>query len=71
MSGLDKEFPGVKVENLNAKDPDAQKVIKEAGFKSHGLIIRNPKSEIVWKQADHGVNMDDVKAAIRKLLAEQ
>jgi hypothetical protein len=70
VSGLDKEFPGVKVENLNAKDPDSQKVIQEAGFKSHGLIIRNPKGEIVWKQADHGVNMDDVKAAIRKLLAE-
>lgn len=69
VSGLDKEFPGeVKTENVNAKDPEAQKVIKEAGFKNHGLIIRNAKNEIVWKQADHSVKIDDVRAAIRKLL---
>ena len=70
MSGLEKEFPGeVKAENLNAKDDEAKKVIKEAGFKNHGLIIRNKKNEIVWKQADHTVKIDDVRAAIRKLLA--
>lgn len=70
MSGLEKEFPGdVKAQNVNAKDPESQKVIKEAGFKSHGLIIRNTKSEIVWKQADHTVKIDEVRAAIRKLLA--
>ncbi len=69
VSGLEKEFPGaVKAENLNAKDPESQKVIKEAGFKYHGLIIRNTKDEIVFKQADHTVNMDEVRAEIRKLL---
>ncbi len=72
VSGLEKEFPGdVKAENVNAKDPESQKVIKEAGFKSHGLIIRDAKNEIVWKQADHTVNIDDVRAAIRKLLAQE
>jgi hypothetical protein len=71
VSGLEKEFPGeVKAENLNAKDEESKKVIKEAGFKNHGLIIRDAKGEIVWKQADHSVKIDDVRAAIRKLLAE-
>jgi len=70
VSGLDKEFPGdVKAENVNAKDSKSQKVIKEAGFKSHGVIIRNRKNEIAWKQADHTVKIDDVRAAIRELLA--
>ena len=69
VSGLEQEFPGdVKAENLNARDEESQKVIKEAGFKTHGLIIRNAKDEIVWKQADHTVKMDEVRAAIRKLL---
>jgi hypothetical protein len=70
VSGLEKEFPGeVRALNLNARDAEAQKVVQDAGFKTHGLIIRNAKDEIVWKQADHTVNMDDVHAAIRKLLA--
>ncbi len=69
VSGLEKEFPGdVKAKNLNAKKARSQKVIKEAGFQTHGLIIRDAKGEIVWKQADHTVRMDDVRAAIRKLL---
>jgi adenylate cyclase class IV len=71
VSGLEKEFPGeVKAENINAKEEDSKKVIKQAGFKNHGLIIRNAKRRIVWKQADHTVKIDDVRAAIRKLLAD-
>ncbi|PYQ62511.1 MAG: hypothetical protein DMF58_01520 [Acidobacteria bacterium] len=69
VSGLEKEFPGdVKTKNLNAKKSRSQRVIKEAGFQTHGLIIRNAKGEIVWKQADHTVRMDEVREAIRKLL---
>ncbi len=69
VSGLEKEFPSdVKAENLNAREAESQKVIKKARFKTHGLIIRNAKDEIVWKQADHTVNMKKVRAAIRKLL---
>jgi hypothetical protein len=69
VSGLEQEFPGdVKAENLNAKDRDSQKVIKAAGFKTHGLVIRNSRKKIVWKQADHTVKIDDVRAEIRKLL---
>ena len=69
VSGLEKEFPGeVKSENLNAREPDSQKVIKEQGFTTHGLLIRNAKDEVVWKQADHKVKMKAVRAEIRKLL---
>jgi len=69
VSGLEQEFPGdVKAENLNARDAESQKVIKDAGFKTHGLIIRDAKGEIVWKQADHTVKMRTVRREIRKLL---
>jgi hypothetical protein len=69
VSDLEKEFPGeVKAVNLNARDEESQKVIKDAGFKTHGLIIRNAHDEIVWKQADHTVKMKQVRAEIRKLL---
>jgi hypothetical protein len=69
VSDLEKEFPGdVKAVNLNARDEEAQKVIKDAGFKTHGLIIRDANGEIVWKQADHTVKMDEVREEIRRLL---
>jgi hypothetical protein len=69
VSDLEKEFPGeVKAVNLNARDEASQKVIKDAGFKTHGLIIRDANGEIVWKQADHTVKMKGVRKEIRKLL---
>lgn len=69
VSGLEKEFPGkVKTENVNAREEASQKVIKEQGFATHGLIIRNTKDEVVWKQADHKVKMAQVRSEIRKLL---
>jgi len=70
VSDLEKEFPGeVKAVNLNAREEESQKVIKEQGFDTHGLIIRDAKDEVVWKQPDHKVKMDEVRAEIRKLLA--
>jgi argonaute-like protein implicated in RNA metabolism and viral defense len=69
VSDLEKEFPGdVKAVNLNAREEESQKVIKEQGFQTHGLIIRAANDEIVWKQTDHTVKMDAVRAEIRKLL---
>ena len=69
VSDLEKEFPGdVKAVNLNARDEESQKVIKGQGFQTHGLIIRNAKDEVVWKQPDHKVKMKQVRAEIRKLL---
>jgi len=69
VSGLEKEFPGqVKTENLNAREEESRKIIKEQGFDTHGLLIRNAKDEVVFKQADHKVKMKEVRAEIRKLL---
>ena len=69
MSGLEQEFPGkVKAQNLDAKTPENQKVVKELGFKTHGLVIRSSDGKVLWKQADHEVDMDEVRKAIGELL---
>ena len=69
MSGLEQEFPGkVKGQNLDAKTPENQKVVKELGFKTHGLVIRSSDGKILFKQADHEVNMDEVRKAIAEQL---
>ena len=69
MSGLEQEFPGkVKGQNLDAKTPENQKVVKELGFKTHGLVIRSSDGKVLWKQADHEVDMDEVRKTIADLL---
>ncbi len=63
------EFPGkVKAENVDATTPEAAKAIKELGFKNHGLVIRDQKGKVLWKEPDHQVKMEDVREALRKRL---
>jgi hypothetical protein len=69
VSGLEQEFPGkVKGQNLDAKTPENQKVVKELGFKTHGLVIRSSDGKVLFKQADHEVDMDEVRKTIGDLL---
>ena len=69
MSGLEKEFPGrVVARNVDASTPDSQKEIKELGFERHGLVIRSAKGDVLFKQADHNVNIDDVRNALKSAL---
>ncbi len=69
MSGFEKEFAGkVHAQNVDATTPESARAIKSLGFKSHGLVIRSANGKVLWKQADHTVKMDDVRAAIQELL---
>ena len=69
MSGLEKEFPGkVKAENLDATTPENKKIVKSLGFETHGLVIRSSDGKVLWKQPDHDVKMDDVRAELKTRL---
>ncbi len=69
VSGLEQEFPGqVKAQNLDATTEEARKAIKELGFHTHGLVIRSADGKVLHKEADHSVDMDKVRAAIRDLV---
>ena len=69
VSGLEKEFPGrVVARNLDATTPESQKEIKELGFGTHGLVIRSAKGDVLFKEKDHTVKMDDVRKELRELL---
>ena len=71
VGGLEKEFVGrVRARNLDATEPEARGAIAEAGFQSHGLLIRSPEGKILWTQADHEVRIEEVRAALVKLLQE-
>ena len=69
VSGLEQEFPGkVKARNEDAMTPEGKKVIESLGFTSHGLVVRDAAGEVLFKQADHTVKMDEVRAELKRLL---
>jgi hypothetical protein len=69
VSGLETEFPGkVVAKNLDATTAEAKKEIKALGFKTHGLVIRSPKGDVLFKQPDHDVKMDEVRKELSLLL---
>ena len=69
MSGFEQEFPGkVRAKNVDATTPEAVKAIQSFGFHNHGLVIRSANGKVLWKQADHTVKIDEVRAEIEQLL---
>jgi hypothetical protein len=69
VSGLEEEFPGkVKAENVDATTPESAKAIQKLGFKNHGLVIRDRKGKVLWKEPDHQVKIDDVREELKKRL---
>ena len=60
-------------EQLQVKDDDAtteehRPKQAELGFQSHGLAIVDHQGEVVFKQADHNVKMDEATAFIADYL---
>ena len=69
VSGLEREYPGKVIgENLDATTPENEKAIKDLGFESHGIVIRSAQGKVLWKEKDHEVKMDDVRAELDRLL---
>ena len=69
MSGLDREFTGRVVgKNADATTPEAKSIVRALGFESHGVVIRSPEGKVLWTEADHDVKMEDVRAALGRLL---
>ncbi|HET6373023.1 MAG TPA: hypothetical protein VFG76_06935 [Candidatus Polarisedimenticolia bacterium] len=69
VSGLGDEFPGkVQGRNVDATSEEGVKAVAEMGFRSHGIVIRDSKGAVLFKQPDHNVKLDDVRSELKKLL---
>jgi hypothetical protein len=69
VSGLEQEFPErVTAKNVDATTPESTAAVKELGFGSHGLVIRSADGQVLWKQPDHEVNVEDARAELRRLM---
>lgn len=71
MSGLPSEFgPRVKIELIDSTAPGAEEAIRSLGFQSHGLVIHQG-NRVIFQAADHGVRMEDVRAALTQALGRK
>jgi len=69
VSGLEKEFPGkVHAANVDAFSDAGKSAVKELGFQNHGLVVRDAEGKVLFKQADHSVNIEEVRAELAKIL---
>jgi len=69
VSGFGEEFEGkVEAQNLDATKPEAVKRVKSLGFKNHGLVITDAEGKVLFKQPDHQVKVEEVRAELTKLL---
>lgn len=71
MSGLEQEF-GTKVRafNVDATTPDSKATVQQLGFRNHGLVVRDPSGQVLWKQADHEVDVEQVRRNVERLLQD-
>ncbi|MGZ5958350.1 MAG: hypothetical protein ACXWLI_08050 [Myxococcaceae bacterium] len=68
MSGLPAEFGSrVTVRTEEHLAPGVPEQVRAQGFESHGLIIRRG-DRVLFKEADHRVRIEDVRAALRREL---
>ena len=72
MSGLERDFPGrVEAWSVEATTPESRETVVELGFRSHGLVIRSHEGEVLWRQADHDVSVDDARQALHEILGKR
>jgi hypothetical protein len=71
VSGLEQEYKGRVVgQNLDATTEENKKIVRSLGFENHGMVIRSADGKVLWKQPDHDVSVDDMRAELGKLLAK-
>ena len=69
MSGLEQEFGSrVRAYNVDATIPESKATIQQLGFRNHGLVVRDVTGQVLWKQADHEVDMLQVQSNVDRLL---
>ena len=68
MSELEQKFEGVVAVNVDATLDSSVTDIAALGFNNHGLVIRSPDGEVLWKQPDHSVDIEQVSQRLEELL---
>lgn len=70
LAALEQEFDGqLEVENIDVTKPKVERLVKALELGGHGVVIRGPRGEVLWKQGRKEVSLDETRAAVAELLA--
>jgi hypothetical protein len=70
VSGLAEEYGGrVRGENVDATTAEAKQAVKDLGFSLHGIVVRGPDGTVLFKQADHTVEIEAVRENLSQHVA--
>jgi thiol-disulfide isomerase/thioredoxin len=72
IAALAQEFPGrVEVSHVEATTDDARRDVQRLEFREEGLVVRDYRGAVIVKQADHGVNVEEVRTALAQYFEAQ
>ncbi len=66
IAALAEDFPGrVEVTHAETTTEEAQEDVQRLEFREEGLVVRDHRGAVIVKQADHGINVDEVRTALQ------
>lgn len=72
VSGYDTEFAGqVRVRTVECTTPEGKAVASRYGFQSHGLLIFDPRDQLIFVRRDHFVDPAEVHRVLAEAVAKQ
>ncbi len=72
MSELYENYGGwIETASHDATTEENAAINKDLGFQTHGLVIKDAKGSVLFKQADHNVKMEDVEAFLDRYIQEK
>jgi hypothetical protein len=72
LRGLEDEFPGVvRTAVVDASQPQTARMVRNLEFGDHGVVVRGRRGEVLYKMGAHQGGVEDVRGAIRQLIAQQ
>ena len=68
LKALETEFPGrVVVRSIDASTPDAKKDIARLGWASHGLVVRDHRGIMLFKQSGDDFSIEEIRSTLRQV----
>ncbi len=70
LQALETEFPGqVVVRVIDCTTPDAKRDLRLMGFPTHGLIVRDYRGVMLFKQSGDDFDIDEIRSTLRQSFA--
>jgi hypothetical protein len=72
LRALETEFPGkVVVKIIDASTPEAKKDVTRLGWPSHGVLVRDYRGIMLFRQSGDDFEIDEIRSTLRQVAPAQ